>query len=298
MSYSNPVTVENDDADENDDIPLLARVPERDHGLSAWDLLGVGLGFNGSKGPQTLGVDAHSGGRAEIYTALPLVDSMSIGLQVGTSVNYERSAVKVLDTINGTEDRWQIFNTAGLFQRTEFGTTAGIAVDWLYQDYFDSAHAAQLRVLAGWLFTEHDELGWWMTIPLTNSTVDLAGQQFRLRGLLQYYGYWQHHWNSGALTRVWLGIVPEHSEFVLIQRGDNPARGQIAYGAEIFVPLSKNWALWGEGNFIAPTNTGTVDAALGLAFFPGGRARVARRDWYSPVFRVANNATFTLNVER
>ena len=69
------------------------------------------------------------------------------------------------------------------------------------------------------------------------------------------------------------------------------------FGADVFVPLNPWLALFGQANFITPADTGTVDAFLGIAFFPGG-SHGARNRRFAPRLPVANNTTFATDLSR
>ncbi len=68
------------------------------------------------------------------------------------------------------------------------------------------------------------------------------------------------------------------------------------FGAEVDIPLSDHWALFGQANFITPAYTGTVDSFLGVSFYPGGGARRARTNRYAPVQPVANSTSMSIDL--
>lgn len=45
-------------------------------------------------------------------------------------------------------------------------------------------------------------------------------------------------------------------------------------------------------------DTGTVDAYLGFAYYPGGGARGWRKKTWSPVLPVANNTSMSIDLSR
>jgi hypothetical protein len=262
-----------------------------------FDFLSIGAGFNGSKDPQTLGIDAHNGFRTEINWGIPLWRDWGVGVQVGTAFNYEKSAVRVLQSLDGTDDRAQIFSTIGLYQRAANGWHWGIAYDWLHETYFDNFDVTQWRAQVGYQFTDSDEVGVWATTRDQRADVRLVTTPFAFSPTSQVNAFWRHVWWHNIETRFWVGYVPQHSEFLFVEGGNPVARGQLSYGSQIFVPLSDSVAIWGEANFILPTNSGTVNAALGLAFYPGGRTlQQTVRNTFAPLFRVANNATMSIDV--
>ena len=57
-------------------------------------------------------------------------------------------------------------------------------------------------------------------------------------------------------------------------------------------------ALYGEANFILPADTGTVDAFLGVEFYPAGNAGGYRTNRFAPILRPAGSPTFAVNARR
>jgi hypothetical protein len=55
--------------------------------------------------------------------------------------------------------------------------------------------------------------------------------------------------------------------------------------------------LYGQANFLTPADTGTVDAFLGIAYYPGG-SHGARERQFAPRLSVANNTTFANDLSR
>jgi hypothetical protein len=53
----------------------------------------------------------------------------------------------------------------------------------------------------------------------------------------------------------------------------------------------------GSSNFVTPTSTGTVDAYLGISFYPG-RKNAASRGRFTPILPVANNPEFPVDLHR
>jgi hypothetical protein len=72
----------------------------------------------------------------------------------------------------------------------------------------------------------------------------------------------------------------------------------LVYGAELSVPLSDRFALTGATNLMTPAATGTVDAYLGVTFYPSRGGFRASRNRFSPVLCVANNPTMAIDLRR
>jgi hypothetical protein len=85
---------------------------------------------------------------------------------------------------------------------------------------------------------------------------------------------------------------------VLVAPGNTPVHHPLAFGADLYVPLSDWVALFGEASFITPNDTGTVTATLGFAFYPGGKAKGTAHSRFAPLFAPANNPTFAVDVRQ
>ena len=101
---------------------------------------------------------------------------------------------------------------------------------------------------------------------------------------------------------MWIGVAESHGERNLAfeallgdprQRASGP---RVVFGAEINVPLNDHFALFGQGNFITPAYTGTVDSYLGIAFYPGGGAQRARKNRFAAIMPVANSTNFSVDL--
>ncbi len=262
------------------------------------DNLELFLGLEGSKQPQDFGVNAQFGGRAHVNWAIPISEEFGLGLQVGTSINQTKHAVAVTHAIEGSSSRTQNFTTIGVFQRTDNGWTWGMAHDFLYQNDYDTSYLTQWRGRAGYAVSENDEVGVMAMVPQTAADASWAGVPVRLKPLAMGSGYWRHNWAFGAQTTGWLGMADRHGQ-ANIALGDRPSTGNVVvFGADLQVPLNDHWALFGEANFVTPADTGTVDAYLGICYYPGGGAVRWRNRAFAPVLPVANNTSFVTNLRR
>src|SRR5688500_8090579 len=78
--------------------------------------LSVFGGLDGAKEPADAGINANFGYRLGVNWGLPVLESVGLGVQVGSAINYTRTAVRVLRFVDGTVDHTQSFTTFGLFQ--------------------------------------------------------------------------------------------------------------------------------------------------------------------------------------
>ena len=265
------------------------------------------LGLEGSKQPQEFGANAHFGGRFSANIGLPLSEELGLGVQVGTAINYTDNAVEVFERVNEVRGRTQSYTTIGLFQRHESGVVWALAWDHLYQTYFDKTHLNQIRGRIGFQITEKDQIG-----LRGSASHDSDRAVFNVFGavpfpvvfepLSQGSVYWQHRWESEVETMFWVGVAESHGQRNVAFEAafglppQEPSGRDLLCGAQIHVPLNDHWALFGQGNFVTPAYTGTVDSYLGFAFYPGGGARRATQKRFAPVMPVANSTNFTTDL--
>ncbi len=281
-----------DDAPAN--APAAAQAPvQKARGLL--DNLSLFVGPDGSKQPQDLGINANMGIRASANWAFPLLERLNIGAQVGAGVNVSDAAVHVLDQIEGTSRRTQTFATFGVFQKDLAKLNWGLAYDAQIQQYYDDFQLGQLRGQAGYALASQDEVGVWFTKGLKGDNGHMAGAQVRVDPIGQVNVYTRHTWSSGAQTTVWVGVANGHSNVVWVLPDEQRNNRVLVYGSELNLPLDERFSITGAANFITPTATGTVDAFLGLTFYP---RRGGARASFAPLTTVANNPSFAVNLQR
>lgn len=273
-------------------------VPDCNPGWTWTDSLELFLGLDGSKQPQDFGVNAQFGGRAHINWAMPLWEERGIGFQLGTAISQTDHAVAVTHAIEGSSTRTQSFTTLGIFQRTGTGWTWGAVYDFLYEENYDRVTLSQFRGKIGYDITNQDEVGFMGNLPTQGANATWAGVPVNLKPLGQGMAYWRHMWGFTGQTTGWFGVADGHGR-ANAALGDRSGTGKvIVFGADLQVPLNDYWALFGEANFVTPADTGTVDAYLGFAFYPGGGAVGWRRRAFSPVLPVASSPSMPINLSR
>jgi hypothetical protein len=255
-------------------------------------------GLDGSKQPQDLGINANMGVRFAVNAGIPLSSRAGLGAQLGLAVNLSDAAVHVLDQIDGTSRRSQTFLTIGLFQQGVSRLSWALGYDFLHESYYDTFTLGQLRGQAGYALATDDEAGVWFTRSLRGDTASVGSTAVRLDPITQVNGYLRHTWPMQARTTVWAGIATHHHRVVLVLPGDSRDDNVIVYGARLELPLSGRFSITGSGNFITPTATGTVDASLGLTYYPGRPKSTIRRSPFAPPMTVGNNPEFPVDLYR
>ena len=273
---------------------------ERDLGSCCTALLenlSLFAGLEGSKQPQDFGVNANFGGRFHANLGLPLIASHGLGIQIGTALNYTDNAVQVFERVDGTKDRFQSYTTLGIFQRADCGFSWALGYDFLAQRFYDDFNLGQVRGDIGYELSCGNEVGAWFAFGGQQDQGNYATIPVTLAPITQGNLYYRHRWENDAETTIWLGLADGHSEPNLALGDLVPTGNRLVFGSDVFVPLSPWLSLFGQANFITPADTGTVDAFLGIAFFPGG-SHGARRRAFAPRLSVANSTTFANDLTR
>jgi hypothetical protein len=278
------------------DIRQVAYGIEGARNWSPLDSLELFGGLEGSKQPQDFGVNAHFGVRFHANWGVPISRDLGLGLQVGTSVNLTDHAVRVTEAIDGASSRDQNFTTVGVFQRSAGGWVWGLVHDFLYESDYDRVFLTQWRARAGYQISQTDELGVFGMAPQKKDTAAWGPTNVRLRPLTQGSVYWRHTWEYGSQVGCWLGVAESHGQANVALGNEHPSGPRLVFGSDLHLPLNDYLAIYGEANFVTPAATGTVDAYLGFAYYPGGNARLWRRRAFSPVLPVANNTSFTTDL--
>ena len=260
--------------------------------------LSLFVGPEGSKQPQDLGINANMGIRLAANWGFPLVESLHLGAQVGAAVNVSDAAVHVVDQIEGTSGRTQTFVTFGVFQRPTDRVNWGLAYDQSVVRYFDDFTFGQLRGQAGYQVTTQNEVGVWFTKSVKGDEGIFASTPVHLDPISQVNGYWRRTWPTAAQTSLWVGVASAHHNVVWVFPNDTRDPHVLVYGAEVAMPLSDRFAVTGAANLVTPTSTGTVDAFLGLSFYPGRSAQRAAGNGFAPITGVANNTSMPINLSR
>lgn len=268
-----------------------------DASTSAFENMQLFVGLDGSKQPQDLGINANMGVRIAANTGIPLSKRAGLGLQLGAALNLSDAAVHVLDQIEGTSRRTQTYLTLGLFQQGVSRLSWALSYDFLSQSYYDTFRLGQLRAQAGYGVTRLDEVGAFISAPVHSASGLMDVTPVTLKPITQVNGFLRHTWPTFARTTVWAGVASHHHNIVWVLPENSRSNNVVVYGASLEMPLSNRLSVTGSSNFITPTATGTVDAYLGVTYFPG-RKTTASRATFAPPLAVANNPEFPVDMFR
>lgn len=255
-------------------------------------------GVEGSKQPQDFGVNANLGGRFHANWGIPLASDYGIGVQLGTALVPSDNAVRVYELLGEAGGRRQSFTTLGLFQRFDGGFSWGFVYDFLYEESFDDFFLGQWRLRTAYDISPIWQVGMTVNIAAEDDSGEFNATTVTLDPITQANWYLRRFWSTGTQTTFWAGVSEGHGEDNAVT---GPASGHDAaflFGADFLAPLNDRLALYGETNLMMPADTGTVDAFLGVQWFPWGNAKRARKTAYSPLLPVAGSPTFSVNLQQ
>ncbi len=253
--------------------------------------------IDGSKQPQDFGVNANLGGHASVNTGLPLIEAFGLGCQIGTGITASSNAVRVYELLGEATGRTQSFTTTGVFQRLDNGFSWGLVHDFLYEKSFDRFSLGQWRGRGSYQLNANNEVGMQFALrSYTDNGVFGTATPVRLEPINQGNLFLRHFWETGAQTTCWFGLADEHGENNAVTGPSPPKKVPFLFGADVLMPLTCSLAIYGETNMIMPSDTGTVDAFLGVQWFPGQKSFSARRGKYSPVMSLASPTTFSVDL--
>jgi hypothetical protein len=250
-------------------------------------------GVTSFSGPVNRGGTGSFGFEGGLNTGSPLFGGWrGLGVQAGvggTVANFNGSDV-TRDTRN------QAFVTLGLFRRVDWGLQGGVVVDHVHDDWYGNVDLSQLRGEFSWVVPQGSELGFLFAASNDDDIVDGTLQTgtalpitFRETWTVNdYYAlFLRHTYGNGGYVKAFAGWTGT-SDGIL--------------GAEAYVPLNDNWALRNNFAYIIPEE-GQLDGgsaqeawnlSLQLVWHPCGR-NSSVRDYYRPLFNVANNGTMFIN---
>lgn len=249
----------------------------------------VFYGVTAFTGPVNRGGTGSFGFEGGLNTGSPLFGGWrGLGFQTGmagTLSNFNGS--------NFTRDtRNQLFFTVGFFRRVDWGLQGGLVIDHVHDDWYANVDLTQLRGEFSWMFPQGTDVGF--MFAGSNDTKVVTGV-FQTGQVLQttvtetwsvndYYAFFLRHTTvCGGYARVFAGWSGT-SDGVL--------------GAESYTPLNGEWSLRNSFTYFlpeqGPLDGGNVKEAWNLSmqmvWCPGGNNGCGR-DYYRPLFNVANNGT-------
>lgn len=218
---------------------------------------------------------------------LPSLLAGQVGSQIGMRfIQSNLEGTQVADA-----SRNQMFVTAGLFRRVDYGIQGGVVLDYFRQQWVEQADLYQVRGELSYLFSPAHEIGFrftengrtdQQTVRLLNPAVTLST---RLRALDTYRVFGRVRFGHCAASAAEAHVGTSNDGGVVLGcQLQQPLTGQLglATSATYFVP---------GGNSLAAEQQEAWNLGLALVWTPG-RGFGTERDYNRPLFDVADNGSF------
>ena len=196
----------------------------------------------------------------------------------------------------GVDHRQQLFLTTGLFRRVDYGVQGGVVIDYLHDDWIYKADLLQLRGELSYLMSPCHELGFRFTnsqqIDDTSYRLrgNVASTNVRITSLDSYRGFYRFRFSEQARGQAEL------------QAGWTGDSGAIL-GLTLHTPLQSQVGLTTNATYLVPPNAASPSYAfegwnigIALVWTPGRQFGLAR-DYYRPLFEVADNGTLISKID-
>jgi hypothetical protein len=200
-----------------------------------------------------------------------------------------------------TDTRNQIFATAGLYRRVDWGFQGGLVVDYLHDGWDYSADLLQLRGELSWLWCGRNEIGFWFTAGVNDANnlvvrqpvFDGSGNNIRFASSPAtlavndiYAFFFRRQFASGGQGRLYGGFTGH-------------AQGLV--GGDATLPLNAHWSLRSNFIYAAPGGSDTAadprfareswNVGISLVWTPCARSGCGP-NYCRPLFNVADNGSF------
>ena len=193
------------------------------------------------------------------------------------------------------DDRNQVFITAGLFRRVDYGLQYGAVVDYLREEWFANADLIQIRSEVSYVWQNGTSFGFrfarnaqddptsgdFNNVPFTNNVVS-TNEWFRF--------FARHEMASGGYGEVFGGYSETDQGIVGLDL-DFPITNRIAFQSNFVYYIADEDVPANQG-FIGGDPSDAFNVSVGFALRPGGRKYY--RNYERPLFDVADNGTLTI----
>lgn len=199
--------------------------------------------------------------------------------------------------------RQQVFGTAGLFRRVDWGLQGGLVADFMNDHWYATANLFQIRGEISWLYPSGHEIGFWGTHGINQSgdtaNINFAGavvsDEIDSESIDIYAAFYRKTFCEGGDARVFGGVT-DHSHAVV--------------GADVRLPVTCNWGLQAGFTYLISSEDavhptpGTLDfdeipedawnVNVGIVWSFGGRLKDPC-NYHRALLPVANNGTFIMH---
>jgi hypothetical protein len=272
-----------------------------------YGLLGT-LGFDSFKGISDENHESNFGVVTGVNFGAPLLGLADRGFGWQIGISYGIYDVDGRHETDPARSQTQTFVTSGLFRKAhgDRRLSYGIVYDWMYNDRWgvmaNSPTLGQWRGQIEYALSGCNAVGVW-GCQRDRGSVQRTVTQLTVtdRALSQANVFWHHKFESGADSWLWLG-VPERGRIDAVQGG---SLGDWTLGANVQVPLSDRFALYGNASYMHPSAAaGTVAAAeqgydvgMGVVWYFGRNAvsHAINHKCWTPYLPMANNSNFLVD---
>lgn len=259
-------------------------------------------GVHGFTGPMNRGgtgsFGVHEG--FNLGFGLPFCGGCGMGGQIGVQgvhSNFEGAEFTEnpaqIFTID--DSRNQLFVTAAVFRRVDWGVQFGLALDYQQDSWHYDVSISQLRGELSWVYPCAHEVGLWFNAGTNTDTYSttFAANNRVITGRADptdiFAIFYRHRFSiEGEPVAKFSAGVTDASDGLL--------------NADVLLPFSPSWGLRAGATWLIPRETSgrggqreeAWNVSLSLVWYPGQRLGW-KKDYYRPLFDVADNGTFLVD---
>ena len=193
------------------------------------------------------------------------------------------------------DNRDQLFVTAGIYRRVDYGLQLGVVADILQERWFTETETVQIRGDIGWVYPSGSTLGFRTTQNVQDdvSSGSFAGNNFT--NLItasndNYRFYYRHEAAAGGFGETYLGWTDSDQTIVGLDF-DFPVTDRVGMQAGFTYFLNDDNAPT-TSNFLGGNVGEAYNLFVGFAFRPRGRSHY--RSYDRPLFAVADNGSMLI----
>jgi len=191
-----------------------------------------------------------------------------------------------------TEDRKQIFLTAGVFRRADWGLQGGAVVDYLHDDWYYDLDLVQVRTEVSWQFPDSHEFGIWMAFDSDHARTHSQVGKINPSTVTE-------DWESTDLYAFFLRKSCHETGLSGRIMGGFTGNKDGLLGLDLQAPVTEKWAIEANAMYLIPeegsATTGYSEEAWNIGFnfvyYPGCRTTYDM-DYNRPLFDVGSNGNF------
>ncbi|PHS02674.1 MAG: hypothetical protein COA78_20545 [Blastopirellula sp.] len=258
--------------------------------------LQIRTGIEGFKNGMNRGMDGSFGALYGFNWGAPIKLCSDNGLSVQFGANGSNANLYKASFTDSTRE--QLFITAGLFRRVDWGWQGGIVFDYLKEDWYYRTEVTQVRGEISWVNQCNNEFGFWfaasdqadditgsITLPGASSSTNIS-ETIETESI--YALFWRRQLDDcGAEMRLSAGWT-ENKQGLL--------------GADFHIPITNCLALDSEFAFFLPDSPSGMtrneaegwNIGINLVWFPKCGSNVGSKSYNRPLFDVANNGSMFL----